>query len=441
MSNTSNSPSPLTGAADAIIAASSSTATKPLAGNTSPAVEQTIKDNPGTEDRLGYNYEGAKQFPNDIKKRTIPPKARKQYPPAAPKVAAFATNTVQGPASIVELSRALNVENNGPQLMYEWVYSNIEWEPGWGLNKGPVGSIADGLGNQFDQSALLAALLRQAGFTAHIVMGTVRLNEAQFNAWFGTDSIWAARNYCFNLFIPVVTEPTWDGTTYYMDIKHVWVRWIDGANTWNFDPSVKSYTRKTGRTDLATILGYNAATFMSNAQSGATVTTDYAQNMNRANVRNDLTTFSTNLANWIKANDPDAQVDDLIGGQSINAPTLPVLQSTLPYQAPGDTPTVWTGDVPASFKPTLQVQFPNWTTPGVWDIDWQTTSDQLANSRLSLFYDGSLVPSLYLNGTAVDTGLAQPPGTYTSILLTVTHPAYDGANYPLSYQRYYQTTY
>jgi len=441
MSNTPNSPAQSTGAADAIIAASSATATNPLAGNTSPAVEQTIRDNPGTEDRLGYNYEGAKQFPNDLKKRTIPAKARKQYPPATPKVAAFATNTVQGPASIVELSRALNVENNGPQLMYEWVYSNIEWEPGWGLNKGPVGSIADGLGNQFDQSALLAALLRQAGFTAHIVMGTVRLNEAQFNAWFGTDSIWAARNYCFNLFIPVVTEPTWDGTTYYMDIKHVWVRWIDGANTWNFDPSVKSYTRKTGRTDLATILGYNAATFMSNAQSGATVTTDYAQNMNRANVRNDLTTFSTNLANWIKANDPDAQVDDLIGGQSINAPTLPVLQSTLPYQAPGDTPTVWTGDVPASFKPTLQVQFPNWTTPGVWDIDWQTTSDQLANSRLSLFYDGSLVPSLYLNGTAVDTGLAQPPGTYTSILLTVTHPAYDGANYPLSYQRYYQTTY
>ena len=137
MSNNSDTPSQLTGAADAIIAASSSSATAPLAGNTSSAVEQTIKNNPGTEDRLGYNYEGAKQFPNDVKKRTIPSKARKQYPSVAPKAAAFATDTVQGPASIVELSRALNVENNGPQLMYEWVYSNIEWEPGWGLNKGP----------------------------------------------------------------------------------------------------------------------------------------------------------------------------------------------------------------------------------------------------------------------------------------------------------------
>lgn len=422
-----------------------STATQILAANlpglTSPAVEQTMRDNPGTESRIGYNYEGAKQFPTDIAKRTIPAPARKQFPPVGPKVAAFASNTVQGPASVVELSRALNVDGNGPQLMYEWVYSNIDWEPGWGLNKGAVGTISDGMGDQFDQSNLLAALLRQAGFTANIVMGTIRLNEAQFNAWFGTDSIWAARNYCFNLFIPVVTEPTWDGTTYYMDIRHVWVQWVNGATTYNFDPSIKSYTRTTGRTDIATILGYDPATFMTNAQSGATVTTDYVQNMNRSGIRNNLATYSTNLATWIKANKPDAQVDDLIGGQAINAPTLPLLQTTLPYEAPGDVPTVWTGAIPATFQPTLRVQFPNWSTPGVWDIDWQTTSDQLADSRLSLFYDGSLVPSLYLNGTAVDVGLAQPSGSWTSILLTVTHPAYDGSNYPLSYQRYYQTNY
>lgn len=434
MANTPNNSSTPQSTATQILAAN-------LPGVTSPAVEQTMRDNPGTESRIGYNYEGAKQFPTDIAKRTIPAPARKQFPPVGPKVAAFASNTVQGPASIVELSRALNVDGNGPQLMYEWVYSNIDWEPGWGLNKGPVGTISDGMGDQFDQSALLAALLRQAGFTANIVMGTIRLNEAQFNAWFGTDSIWAARNYCFNLFIPVVTEPTWDGTTYYMDIRHVWVQWVNGATTYNFDPSIKSYTRTTGRTDIATILGYDPTTFMTNAQSGATVTTDYVQNMNRSGIRNNLATYSTNLATWIKANKPDAQVDDLIGGQAINAPTLPVLQTTLPYEAPGDVPTVWTGDVPASFKPTLRVQFPNWSTPGVWDIDWQTTSDQLADSRLSLFYDGSLVPSLYLNGTAVDVGLAQPSGSWTSILLTVTHPAYDGSNYPLTYQRYYQTNY
>jgi len=79
----------------------------------------------------------------------------------------FASNTVQGPASLVELTRALNVDNNGPQLMYEWVYNNIEWEPGWGANKGDLGTILDGMGNAFDQASLLANLLREAGETAN----------------------------------------------------------------------------------------------------------------------------------------------------------------------------------------------------------------------------------------------------------------------------------
>lgn len=137
--------------------------------------------------------------------------------------------------------------------------------------------------------------------------------------------------------------------------------------------------------------------------------------MNKSNISNDLTTFSTNLANWIKTNKPDAQIDDIIGGQSIVPVTIPLLQTSLPYQMPGDVPTVWTGDVPATFKPSLQIQFPNWNTPGVVDFTYVTTADVLAAKRLTLFFDASRVPSLYLDGVVVATGLAQPVGTYTSI--------------------------
>lgn len=158
--------------------------------------------------------------------------------PAQPQVLSFASNTVQGPASIVELSRVLvNVDGNGPQLMYEWVANNIDWEPGWGVYKGAVGAITDGVAGAFDQSLLLAALLRQAGFTANIVMGTIRLTEAQMQAWWGVNDIWGAQAYCGNLFIPVVTPATWTGTNWYMDIKHVWVQWVSGPNTYNFDPA------------------------------------------------------------------------------------------------------------------------------------------------------------------------------------------------------------
>jgi len=410
-------------------------------GTTSAAVEKTILDNPATQKGLGFDLDGAKPV-TDPRMRPMPTSvASAAQSPLS--VQSFASNTVQGPVSIVELSRALNVDGNGPQLMYEWVANNVDWEPGWGVQKGMVATISDGCANQFDQSLLLANLLRQAGFVANIVMGTIRLTEAQYQAWWGVNDIFGAQSYCGNLFIPIVTPPTWTGTNWYMDIRHVWVTWVSGGNTYHFDPSLKTYTRTAGRTDIATILGYTPATFMTNAQSGATIDAggDYVQNMNRTNISNDLKTFSGNLATWLKNNKPDGQIEDLLGGQSIVPVTIPLLQTTLPYEQPGDVPTVWTGDVPASFKPTLQIQFPNWTTPGVWDFTYVTTSDLLAAKRLTLFFDASRVPKLYLDGTLVATGLAQPLGTYTSIYITVTHPAYAAANYPQTSQQWYQTNF
>ncbi len=436
MTTTATSPAP-TGTQTPAQAAGNPSTTTPQPGFTSPAVQQTIAANPSTEPTFGFSLDGAKQV-TDTHRRPIPaPAATTSHATTH-----FASNTVAGPASIVELARALNVASNGPQLMYEWVHNNVDWEPGWGVQKGALGALQDGLGNSFDQSLLLANLLRQAGFTANIVQGTIRLTEAQYTAWFGTLDIWSAQNYCFNLFIPVVTAPTWNGTTYYMDIKHVWVQWVSGANTYIFDPSMKAYTRTAARTDMATLLGYTPATFLSDAESGATIdgSGNFVQNMNRTNIRNDLKTYTSNLVTWIKANKPDAQVDDLLGGQTIIPASIPLLQTSLPYEMPGDVPTVWTGDVPAAFKPTIQVQFPNWNNPNVWDFTWSTTSDQLASTRLTLFYN-SLVPSLYLNGTAVATGLAQPSGSWSSIYLTVTHPAYAASNYPLSSQQFYQTNF
>lgn len=417
--------------------------------STSQAVEHTKQLYPANTP-LGFQLDGARQVTDD-ELRTIPTSIANLAPDGQEKQSLVASNTVQGPTSITELARALNLgaAGNGPQLMYEWVYSNIEWEAGWGANKGAVGCLLDGMGNQFDQAMLLAALLRDRGYTANIVMGSIRLTEAQLIAWWKVSDIWAAQSYCGNQFIPIVTAPTWTGTEWYMDIKHVWVQWVNGATTYVFDPSIKQYTRKTGMSPsaIATALGYNATTFMTNAQSGATVTTDYAKNMNRTNIRSNLTTFTSNLVNYIKSNvigtaaAGTANIDDLLGGQTINEPVLPLLQTSLPYQKPSDVPVIWTGDVPAAFKPTITIQFPNWSTPGVWDFTYQTTSDQLAGKRLTLWYDANRVPRLYLDGVVVATGLQQPVGTWTSIFLTVTHPAYDAVNYPISWQQWYQTNY
>lgn len=417
---------------------STATAHSPIS---SAAVEKTKELFPAT---------GPVGFQLDAAKKVTDPNLRKLSPVQPTSVvmsAASASNTVQGPASIVELARALDVDNNGPQLMFEFVYNNIEWEPGWGVQKGGLGALLDGMGNSFDQSLLLAELLREAGYTANIIHGTIRLTEDEYKDWWNVTSIWGAQSYCANQFIPIVTAPTWTGTEWYMDIRHVWVEWDDSGTKYQFDPSYKEYTRKAAMSNLATALGYTASTYKSNYESGATIDAggDYVYDMNRANIRSDMETFTDNLIDYIKANDigsakkGTATVDDVLGGQEIVPVTLPVLDTSLPHQQPGDSPTVWTGDVPSSYKATLQVQFPNWNNPGTWDFTYQTTADNLAGKRLTLWYDGSLVPKLYLDGTVVATGLAQGTGTWTSIYLTVTHPAHAASNYPLSWQKFYQT--
>ncbi|MBS1993997.1 MAG: hypothetical protein JSS83_25975 [Cyanobacteria bacterium SZAS LIN-3] len=344
----------------------------------------------------------------------------------------FASNTVQGPASIVELARALK---NDPQLIFEYVYNNIEWQPGWGVMKGALGCLMDGSGNSFDQSMLLVALLRQAGFTANYVLGQIRLTEAQYGAWFNTVHAYASYWYAQYANIPGST-PVWNGVTYTMDMSHVWVEVVVSGTTYSLDPSYKQYTRKSPVANLATILGYNQTTFLADATSGATTTTDYVQNMNTKNIAADLTTMTSNLVTYIQNNAVGsapagtATMDDVLGGQEIVPITLPFVWSTsLAYEMPGDVPTRWTGDVPLAYKTTLQVQYP--LSPSGWAIDQTFTSDQLAGGRLTVTFDGTLHPVLMLNGTVVQTGSqAQAPGSYNSIQLTVNHNAYASPVYP-----------
>ncbi len=182
----------------------------------------------------------------------------------------------------MELARALK---NDPQLIFEFVYKNIQWEPGIALQKGALGCLLDGMGDSFDQTALLVALLRHAGFTANFLYGTIQLSEAQFDAWFNTTSIWAAYNYCGNENIPAM-YPTWNGTIYQMVISHCWVQVVVSGTTYVLDPSLKTYTRK-----AALQSGYHPGLhrcylpFGRRIRRHIDVSGNYVQNMNSTNIR------------------------------------------------------------------------------------------------------------------------------------------------------------
>ncbi|MBP9091525.1 RHS repeat-associated core domain-containing protein [bacterium] len=362
-------------------------------------------------DTARRDIESRKQPTNIYKPGAANPAPAHALPGVKSLATGFAGNTVAGPASIVELSRALK---SNVDLIYEWVFNNVESLSSYGIQKGGLGAIIDGLGNSFDQADLMIQLLRQAGYTANYQFGTLRMTGAQAGAWLGTDTanVYAANNLLANSGVPtsVVNISGVDG----VEFSHCWVLCNIGGTNYVFDPVQKTYTTKSA-INLATAMGYNASTFLTNAKSGATVTADYVQNMNRANIRADLDTMTDNLVNWIKTNDHAAGMDDILGGRNIvqyDAAT-PLRQTAHPYLKSGSSVTTWTS-VPQAYKATMHTVYDT--------IDITFNTEDLAGKRLTLTFNGSLEGELRLDGTLIGTSTAQGVGTWNSVLFDIVHP-------------------
>lgn len=341
-----------------------------------------------------------------------------------------------GPASIAELARSLR---NNPDLIYQYVRNNVEYYPNFGVQKGGLGAVLDNQGTAHDQAMLMVQLLRASGYTANYVLGVAKITGAQMTEWWGVDtsSVCGVLGLLGQTQTPIYeinatsggSCPGLSAAMTDVSFEHVWVQVNIGGTNYVFDPSYKPHTFKTG-IDLASAstTGYNAATYLSSAQSGATISADYVQNINRTNIRNNLTTYANNLANYLRANKPAATLDDVIGGKTIVPFYNALRQTALPYQN-----TAWSSQVvaelPNTLKPTVRLQYQG--------IDQTYTSDAIYGKRLTLTYNASNQPVLKLDGAAVGSpGTAATPGSSTTINFTVTHNAYAAtfANHSFSQQ-------
>ncbi len=326
------------------------------------------------------------------------------------------SNTVAGTPSIVELARALN---NDPNLIYQFVHDNISYYPIYGVQKGAFGALLDGAGTDFDQSMLMVALLRQAGFTANYVLGQIVLSASQVAAWLGTNTTNPSftNDMLSNGGIPHSYTTNGDGSLNQLTLTHCWVQVNIGGTLYVYDPSMKTRTFQSG-IDLGVASGYNRTALLTAAQTGATIDPlgEYVQNLNSPALNAQLATYATNLVSYIKTNMPTATMDNIIGGSQIQPATIPLSQTALPYEMVGDVPTIWTGDIPTNYKITYQVEY---------GTIFQTfTSDQIYGRRLTIFMNGSNLPILSLDGTVVATSAFITVGA----IITVTHNAYPNTN-------------
>ena len=268
------------------------------------------------------------------------------------------------PVELTELADALD---NDVDRIYEFVRNEIE--PVWmyGLQKGALGALIDRSGTPFDQAQLMVELLREAGYTASYVAGTVTLNNAQFSAWTGMSKTKAACRLLASGGVPATVNGTNPAScdTYGSNqditsavVGHVWVSVVIGGTSYVFDPSYKGHDVKAG-VDLTSASGLSAGAVFTAAAGtsgavGGSPAVDFVKTLNTTAVNSTLQGYGNNLRTHILANFPAGDIADLVGGttiQRIPSPGTAQRLTSLPYTSA--VQRTWTGNIPDQYRTGL----------------------------------------------------------------------------------------
>ncbi|OQX05369.1 MAG: hypothetical protein BWK80_52275, partial [Desulfobacteraceae bacterium IS3] len=313
---------------------------------------------------------------------------------------------------IQELARGLR---HDPKLIFDYVHNHIEYTPTFGSIKGATGTYWAGRGNDCDQASLFIALMRASGYTADYVMGNVAYDLNRLANWLGAESDPSVIvNVLANAGIP--NETGIDGAI----ISRIWAEAVIDGKNYTFDPAMKEHRTIPGIGDLKTALGYDRTKLLADAQSGATATADYVQNINETNIRKDMTAYTAKLVSYLKSNYPAASLSDIIGGREIIPTEMTEYPTKLPYIITVVAQYQKISTIPAALRHTLRVRF--------MGIDRTFNSFEIADSRLTLSYirkDETVVdvtPVLKLDGNIAASGTEGYWGGTFDMTLTVDHP-------------------
>ncbi|MGP8199932.1 MAG: transglutaminase domain-containing protein [Limisphaerales bacterium] len=239
---------------------------------------------------------------------------------------------------ITALARNLQYD---PTLIYNYVHDHIQYAHYFGSHKGAKMTLLEQSGNDFDQCALLVALLRAAGLSPNYRFGVIEVpyiaaTQQDYQHWVGAsmpNTNWNATCQLFKNIngqagFPFASTNGSSDTNDFL-FQHVWVQLTLNGTNYELDPSVKVYQQVSG-SNLDSAMQLNANTLISDVSSGSTATADYVQSLNEGNLRNDLNNYTANLLNYIQSNNPNATVQQIFGGQNI----VPSSGQPLPLKMP-----------------------------------------------------------------------------------------------------------
>ena len=352
-----------------------------------------------------------------------------QTPPNPPVVAEAITTDIQALADGLQ---------DDPLKIYNYVHDHIRYILYFGSKKGANLTLLEKSGNDFDQCALLVALLRAAGYgNAGYQFGWMPLpfdnpdgSNRDLHHWLGLNftntpgtwpSTYAYLNELFKFWrgYPANSVDLGNLGNNTFAFQRVWVTVTVGGTNYNLDPAFKVSAPVAG-VSLATAMGSSPSAISSNLLSVAggldfgTINGNcYATNLNETAISNALCGYTVNLLNYLQSNAPNASVEQILGGESIIPSTNTLLSQDFPFAATnlnGTMPPLTWVNIPTNLMSTLQITF------GGKNYQWLIP--QLQGQRLSLVYGASTV-QLWQDDTNLASGTFN---TTDAVTLTAHHP-------------------
>ncbi len=352
-----------------------------------------------------------------------------------PLFVAQATSLIQSGSAVAEavtpdIQNLANNLGDDPTRIFNYVHDQIRYVHYFGSKKGAELTMLERSGNDFDQCALLSALLQAAGYSPTYQFAIQMMpydnpaNNQDLHHWLGLslqNTNWSNTLNFFGYLMGTRGNPVWYtfSDTNTIGFQRVWVNLNIGGTTYYLDPSFKVSQPVSG-INLASAMALNTGTLYSGA--GGTDTGYAVRGLNETSVRSNLQTCNSNLLGYISNNIPNATIAQVVGGQQI-VPSMGLPLSTspnFPIYTDSTHPLLnWTYQ-PTNFMGTFSISFAG------TNITWLTP--QLAGQRLSLTFSSNGVAQIWLE----DSNVLQISHTSTSntvaVVFSATHPYGGGWN-------------
>jgi RHS repeat-associated protein len=324
---------------------------------------------------------------------------------------------------------------DNPERIFNYVHDHIKFVLYFGSKKGAELTLLEKSGNDFDQSALLVALLQAAGYTN--VQYQFGWQEIPYDDPYGIDydlhhwwqltlnnTNWTNTvNYVYDLCgtrgYPLV-QHFGDGNTF--EIQRTWVALTVGSTTYQLDPAFKVSELMSG-ISLTNAMGGGAISNALLTAAAGTDTGNYAQSLNEAAVRSKLTGYTTNLLNYIQSNAPNDSVhgifndsvQGILGGWQIMPAYDPIdySSSTWFYVDTAQMSVLSWANEPTNIMSTLKITFAG--------TNYQWFMPQLQGQRISITFSNNGLAQLWQDDTLLAQHATSGSGT-TNVVLAATHP-------------------